>query len=93
MKRTTKPAARRERATAPSDITRQTTDRLDRPADLTHQSPSDLAPAETLVAAVKEGIAEADAGKLIPHAAATAYLRSVASGTPRKAPKPRRARH
>ena len=93
-------AAANERATVTFHTTPETKARLDRLANLTHRSKSYLTneaveryltEEEVFVAAVEEGMAEADAGMVIPHAEATTYLRSVAVGAPTKVPKPRRA--
>lgn len=74
--------------------------RLDRLATLTRRSKSYLTNEaveryldveEAFVAAVEEGLAQADAGKLIPHAEASAYLRSLGSDHPLPRPKPQRA--
>jgi predicted transcriptional regulator len=75
--------------------------RLERLAALTRRSKSFLtneaverylAEEEAFVAAVQEGIAEAEAGILIGHDQASTYLRSVASGTlSSDEPEPRRS--
>lgn len=89
-----------ERATVTFHTTPEIKARLDRLASLTRRSKSYLtneaverylADEEAFVAAVEEGIAEADAGALIPHGEATAYLRSVASGATPEMPKPQRS--
>ena len=89
-----------ERATVTFHTTPEIKARLDRLANLTRRSKSYLtneaverylADEEAFVAAVEEGIAEADAGAVIPHGEASAYLRSVAAGATVQAPKPRRA--
>ena len=99
MNQKTNAAAMSERATVTFHTTPKTKARLDRLARLTHRSKSYLTneaveryltEEEAFVAAVEEGMAEADAGMTIPHAEATTYLRSVANGTPTKAPQPRR---
>lgn len=88
-----------ERATVTFQTTPEIKARLDRLAYLTRRSKSFLANEaveryladEVFVGAVEEGIAEANTGSVIPHAEATAYLRSVATGAARKVPTPRRA--
>ena len=89
-----------ERATVTFHTTPEIKARLDRLASLTRRSKSYLtneaverylADEEAFIAAVEEGIAEADAGAVIPHGEATAYLRSVAAGATPRASKPRRA--
>lgn len=103
MHQNTEAAAMSERATVTFHTTPEAKARLDRLANLTRRSKSYLtneaverylAEEEAFVAAVEEGIAEADAGTVIPHAEATVYLRreatGAASGAP-GAPKPRRA--
>lgn len=89
-----------ERATVTFHTTPETKARLDRLAGLTRRSKSFLtneaverylAEEEAFVAAVEEGIAEAEDGRVIPHTKAAAYLRSVASGTKTEAPTPRRS--
>ncbi len=89
-----------ERATVTFHTTPETKARLDRLANLTRRSKSYLtneaverylAEEEAFVAAVEEGIAEADAGAVISHAEANAYLRRVSTGAAPSAPKPRRA--
>ena len=100
MHQNTEAAAMSERATVTFHTTPETKARLDRLASLTRRSKSYLtneaverylAEEEAFVAAVEEGIAEADADTVIPHAEATAYLRRVATGAAPSAPTPRRA--
>lgn len=90
----------RERATVTFHTTPEIKARLDRLASLTRRSKSCLtneaverylADEEAFVAAVEEGIAEAEAGAVIPHGEAGACLRSVAAGAAPRAPRPRRA--
>ena len=89
-----------ERATVTFHTTPAIKARLDRLASLTRRSKSYLTneaverylvDEEAFVAAVEEGIAEANAGAVIPHGEASAYLRRVAAGATVGAPKPPRA--
>lgn len=88
-----------ERATVTFHTTPETKARLEKLASLTKRSKSwltneaveqYLAAEEAFVAAVEEGLAEADAGRRIPHGEASSYLRSLGSDTPlpRPAAKP-----
>ena len=50
-----------------------------------------LAEEEDFISHVEAGIAEADAGQLIDHSTAAAYLRSLGTDRPLPKPKPNRA--
>jgi predicted transcriptional regulator len=89
-----------DRATVTFHTSPETKARLDRLASLTRRSKSFLtneaverylAEEEAFVTAVETGLAQAEAGQVVPHAEAAEYLRSVVAGTPRTEPKPGRA--
>lgn len=80
-----------ERATVTFHTSPETKARLDKLATITRRSKSFLtneaverylAAEEAFIAAVEEGIAEADSGSLIPHVEASAYLRSLGTDKP-----------
>lgn len=84
-----------ERATVTFHTTPETKARLDRLAELTRRSKSFLTNAaverylveeEAFVAAVEEGLAQADAGQVIEHNQAADYLRSLSSPAPLSRP-------
>ncbi len=86
------------RATLTFHTTPETRARLDRLAELTHRSKSYLtneavkrylSEEEEFIAAVEQGIVEADGNKMIPHEEAAPYLRGVATGKSVPPPKPR----
>ncbi|SFM72653.1 CopG family ribbon-helix-helix protein [Shimia aestuarii] len=80
-----------ERATVTFHTTPETKARLDRLAMITRRSKSFLtntaverylAEEEAFVAAVEEGLAQAEAGQVVDHKQATGYLRSLTSPSP-----------
>lgn len=100
MPREIEPTVMSERATVTFHTTPATKARLDRLASLTRRSKSYLTneaveryllEEEAFVAAVEEGIAQADAGELVGHEEAGRYLRQVASDGTAEEPKPHRA--
>jgi predicted transcriptional regulator len=89
-----------ERATVTFHTSPEIKARLDRLAAATRRSKSYLAneaverylsEEEAFIAAVEEGITQANAGEMISHDEAAAYLRSVAAGRARPEPKSDRA--
>ena len=88
------------RATVTFHTSPDTKARLDKLAAFTRRSKSYLtneaverylADEESFVTAVEEGLAQADAGQLIEHEAATRYLRSLGTNKPLPVPKPKRS--
>ena len=89
-----------ERATVTFHTTPETKARLDRLATLTRRSKSFLtneaverylAEEEAFIAAVEQGLEQADAREVHSHEAAGRYLREVAAGKQPGTPKPQRA--
>lgn len=88
-----------QRATVTFHTSPEVKARLDRLAGLTQRSRSwitnaaverYLAEEEAFVAAVEEGLMQAEAGAVVQHAAAAAWLRGLIDGTPGEMPEPRK---
>jgi len=88
------------RATVTFHTSPDVKERLDRLATVTRRSKSFLTneaverylgEEEAFVAAVEAGLAQANAGELIDHSRAAAYLRSLGTDHPLPQPKPSRA--
>lgn len=84
-------------ATLSFDASPEVRARLDRLAHLTRRSTSALASEaverflveeEAFVAAVEEGLAQADAGEVVDHARATAFLLALGTDAPLPVPSP-----
>lgn len=89
-----------DRATVTFHTTPETKARLDRLAKLTQRSKSFLTNAaveryladeEAFVTAVEEGLAQAEAGRVIEHDRVSDYLRSLTSSSPSPRPQPKRS--
>ena len=100
MNNSTKQTGTTTRATVTFHTSPATKARLDQLATATQRSKSFLTNAaveryladeEAFIAAVEQGLAEANAGKLIDHDKAATYLRSLGTKKPLPMPKPARA--